>query len=365
MILRLGRFGPGLVAIALLVAGLASFPALAAGKPEAGPASPATPVSTVPTEDKVVALTFDAGSDAGHTQAILDILRDEGVKATFFLTADWLEANPDLGKAIVAAGHDIGNHTKDHPHMTQLTDEEIKAELAAVEDGALATMGKSTKPFFRPPFGEYDDRVAMVAGQAGYRYLVMWTVDSLDWKLIPPEEVTKRIVDGAKPGAIFLMHVGSQTYEPQALPETIRRLREAGYGFVTLSELLAGTGAGNGQTLHTVARGETLYSIARRYGVTVEEIMAANGLANANQIDAGSTLIIPGTGGSGGASGSAGGGGAGGSGGGGDQGGYGADQPAGAEDAGHGGFFARLADGLAALWHRLVAAIGRLFAKLS
>ena len=340
-----------------LVLGLGGGPATMAATPArpvaATAGQPATPapaqaISRIATEEKVLALTFDAGSDAGHTLAILDILDTERVKATFFLTANWLEKYPELGAAIASRGHCLGNHTRSHPHLTALTDDQIREELTSTEEGAQSACGRSTRPFFRPPFGEYDERVSSLVAEVGYEYTILWTIDSLDWQMIPAEEVTQRIVDGAEPGAIVLMHVGSQTNEPEALPETIRQLKAKGYRFATLSELLLGE-TPQGVTYYTVKVGDTLSSIARRFRVDLSDILKTNGLENANAIKTGQIVIIPKP--------------AGGSGGQGDQGGWGGDDGQGGAggDDGQGG-----ADGSSAgsgqghgLLARFWAALGR------
>jgi peptidoglycan/xylan/chitin deacetylase (PgdA/CDA1 family) len=324
-----------------LVLGLGDGPATAAVTPgRAVAATPAQPVaatasqpttpteaqaiSRIATEEKVLALTFDAGSDAGHTLAILDILDAEQVKATFFVTASWLDKYPDLGAAIASRGHCLGNHTGSHPHLTTLTDDQIREELTSTEERAQSACGRSTRPFFRPPFGEYDQRVSRLIAEAGYDYMILWTIDSLDWKMISAEELTRRIVDGAEPGAIVLMHVGSQTNEPEALPETIRQLKAKGYRFATLSELLPGE-TPQGVTRYTVKTGDTLSSIARRFGIDLGDIVKTNGLENADTIKVGQILISPKP--------------AGGSGGQGDQGGWGGDDGSGGAggDDGQGG----------------------------
>ncbi len=341
--------------LTFLAALLPVSPALAAG-PSPGAsgatASPAEPVSIAPTQDKVVALTFDAGSDVGHTQEILDILDEAQIKATFFLTANWLDLYPELGLAIVSRGHAIGNHTKSHPHLTQLTDDEIRAELTATEKKAQSACGRTTKPFFRPPFGEYDDRVAEVVGEAGYGYMIMWTIDSLDWKMIPADDLVRRVVDNIKPGAIVLMHVGSQTNEPEALPRIIGELKDQGYRFATLTELLLGE-AREGVTYYTVKAGDTLSAIGRRFGVSVSDLIETNALKDANAVEVGQTLIVPATGGSGGEAGQNPGS---------DQGGYGSED-GGAPGREKRGVLGWLWTGLSGLWQHVRDFFAGLFAR--
>jgi len=369
-LLTLGWPQPGWTA-ARLTAGSNGSPAVeaAAAAGTATPTGVASPagaaaadtevVSRISTRDKVAALTFDAGSDAGHTQEILDILDRDGIKATFFLTGAWLDQNPDLAKAIVARGHAIGNHTETHPHLCDLTDEQVLAELTRTDEKAREVCGRSTQPLFRPPFGEYDSRVLRVAAEAGYSRVILWTIDSLDWKMIPAEELVHRVVDNIKPGAIVLMHVGSQTNEPQALPEIINQLKDQGYRFATLPELLADGGPSppsEGTTVYTVKPGDTLSSIARTFGVSVKDLVTANGLTDADSIEAGATLVIPGGGSS-----------PGGEKGGpadnksGDQGGYGSDNSSSGRRP---GLWARLWAGLTRFWEWLTGLASRVLSSV-
>lgn len=289
-------------AVALtLVLGLAPCSSFPAGGGEAGstlngadgsgPPAGFVVLTRVPTRERVVALTFDAGSDGGHTRALLEILEEEDVPATFFLTGTWIEQFPELARAVAEKGHDLGNHTATHPHLTALTDEEVLRELESTDEAALRATGRSLTPYFRPPYGEYDRRVASAAARAGYRYVVMWTVDSLDWRMVPAEELRRRVVEGAVPGGIILMHVGSATNLPGALPDIIRDLRGRGYRFGTLGDLLALMPAG--AVLHTVLPGETLSGLARAYAVDPGAIMAANDLRAADSLRAWTTLLIP------------------------------------------------------------------------
>lgn len=331
--------------------------ARAASEPQASTAptpadEPATVVDRVPTDEKVVFLTFDAGADTGHTRAILDILAEHGVKATFFLTEAWLRSNTDLGAAIVRDGHALGNHTATHPHLPTLSDEEIVREFRVTEGLARASLGRSLTPFFRPPFGEYDDRVRRLAATEGYRYVVLWTVDSLDWKQLTADELVDRVLTRVGPGSIVLMHVGSQTNEPEALPRIISGLRERGYRFATLEEALdqPEPPPPDPGKRYTVVRGDTLSSIARRFGVSVQDIVRANRLASPDELAVGMVLLIPSSPADPGAN--PGDGGA-------DQGGHGLDdqQPKRAT------LWQRLSALLNRCWVRLMAFLGRLFGR--
>jgi peptidoglycan/xylan/chitin deacetylase (PgdA/CDA1 family) len=192
-----------------------------------------------------VALTFDAGSDPGFTADILRILRDEGIRSTFGVTGLWAEANRDLLLAIAADGHQIINHTYDHRSFTgastgdaPLSREERALELSRTETTVYRYTARSTKPYFRPPYGDLDEGVLLDIATEGYDTVVMWTVDTLGWNGAPAAEITQRSLDMAEPGAIYVMHVGSQSQDAAALPHVIAGLRARGYAFLAVDDLL-------------------------------------------------------------------------------------------------------------------------------
>lgn len=187
---------------------------------------------------KLVALTFDAGSSAEPVPQILRALAQRGLHCTFFLTGEWIERYPDAARQIAEAGHELGNHSWSHPAFTSLTDEQIREQLRRTEEIALRVCGRSTKPLFRPPFGARDERVRSVAADEGY-LTIYWTIDSWDSvkKDITPQMITDRVMRLMRPGAIVLMHCGSEA-TAQALPQVLNALDAQGYRVVTVSELL-------------------------------------------------------------------------------------------------------------------------------
>lgn len=187
-----------------------------------------------------IALTFDAGASPAPTPSILKTLKEAGVQVTFFLTGKWCEQNPELVKEIVADGHEIGNHTYSHPDLRKLSDEAITQQLNQTEDIIMRLTGRSTKPYFRPPFGGRDKHVLSVAGAEGYTS-VYWALDSLDAfkKGITSEEIESRILSKVEGGDIVLMHCGSAA-TAGALPDMIAKLQQRGYRIVKVSELATG-----------------------------------------------------------------------------------------------------------------------------
>ena len=200
----------------------------------------------IPTAQKVVALTFDAGANDAGLRSILATLAANGVPGTFFLTGDWVNQFPSDPALIYNAGHRIGNHSMTHPDFTALTDAQITAEISSAQR-TIEAAGGDPLPFFRFPFGARDSRTIADANAAGYA-AIRWTVDTLGWQgtmngTRGPGFVVQRIMASAQPGEIVLMHLGSNpddgsTLDAAALPQVISQLRAAGYGFVTLDAAL-------------------------------------------------------------------------------------------------------------------------------
>ena len=195
------------------------------------------PIYSVETDDKKVALSFDAAWGNEDTKIILDTLAKYNVHATFFMTGGWVENFPEDVKKIQAAGHDLANHSENHKNMSQLTDEECQEELMKVHN-KVKELTDVEMNLFRPPYGDYDDHVITNAKNCGY-YTIQWSVDSLDWKDYGVESIIKTVTEHKelKNGAIILMHNGAK-YTAQALPTIIEKLQADGYEIVPISELI-------------------------------------------------------------------------------------------------------------------------------
>ena len=190
-------------------------------------------------ERKVIALTFDAAWGADQTQGIIDTMKKYDAKGTFFLVGFWLDKFEKETKAIAEAGFDIGNHSRNHLNMPKLSDDEIRAEIEYVNDRVNELTG--IKPtYFRAPFGDYSDRL-MSAIEELDMVGVQWSIDSLDWKGLSAKEIFNRVVPKAKSGDIVLFHNNSD-HVLDALPLVLSALKEQGFEFVTLSELVATEG---------------------------------------------------------------------------------------------------------------------------
>ncbi len=204
--------------------------------------APAQVVSRGPSDRNAVVLTFDAGSDTGYTSQILDTLAANSTTAAFGITGRWAEQNSALLERIVSDGHELINHTYDHGSFTgnstgapALTQAQRWDQLERAEAIVQNISGATTKPYFRPPYGDYDDSVNTDVGARGYLYNVMWTVDSMGWNGFSAEQIVQRCLSQAEPGAIYIFHVGSASQDAAALQRVIDGLRAAGYEFVPLS----------------------------------------------------------------------------------------------------------------------------------
>lgn len=195
------------------------------------------PIYCVDTEEKKVALSFDAAWGNEDTQKLLDILKKNDVRATFFMTGGWVESYPDDVKAIYEAGHDLGNHSENHKNMSRLSEEEKTSELLSVHEKVKKLTGEDME-LFRPPYGDYDDRVILNAEENGY-YTIQWSVDSLDWKDYGADSIIDTVLNhkALDNGAIILCHNGAK-YTAEALEALITGLKEKGYEIVPISELI-------------------------------------------------------------------------------------------------------------------------------
>ncbi len=195
------------------------------------------PIYCVDTPDKKIALTFDAAWGNEDTSRILDILKKHDVHVTFFMTGGWVEAYPEDVKAILAAGHDLGNHSQNHKNMSQLSKDEQKKEIMDVHKTVKELTGYDMF-LFRPPYGDYDDAVVTTAEACGY-YPIEWDVDSLDWKDYGADDIIRRVSQHKHlgNGSIILCHNGAK-YTADALDALITTLKDAGYTLVPVSQLI-------------------------------------------------------------------------------------------------------------------------------
>ena len=193
------------------------------------------PIYSVERDNKTVALSFDAAWGNEDTQQLIDILNDHGVKATFFLVGQWVDRYPESVKALAEAGMDVMNHSDDHAHFSQLSEQDIISNVNACNDKIEAITG--TRPtLFRCPYGEYDNHVVSAVNSMGM-HVIQWNVDSLDWKELSAQEITARVTKQVVPGSIILFH-NAALHTPEALPGIIEYLQQEGYEILPVSQLI-------------------------------------------------------------------------------------------------------------------------------
>lgn len=195
------------------------------------------PIYSVDTQDKLAALTFNCAWNIDDLDSILGTLKKNKIKASFFMTGEWVEKYPDAVKKIAKAGHDLASHGDGHKHMNSLSAEECKKEIYEVHKKVFELTG-TEMDLFRPPYGEYNDTVIAAAEEMEY-YPIQWSVDSLDWKNYGVEQMTNQVVNhkALENGAIILMHNGTQ-YTALALQGIIDGMENKGFEFVPVSELI-------------------------------------------------------------------------------------------------------------------------------
>lgn len=193
------------------------------------------PIYYVDTEDKVCAISFDAAWGNEQTDTLLEILDRYQIKSTFFLVKQWVDKYPDDVKKIADQGHDVGNHSATHPHMSELSAADQLQEICDCND-AIEEITGTCPTLFRAPYGEYNNSLVQNLRSEGM-YCIQWNIDSIDWKDPTPAEMVQRIESNLVPGSIILMHNGA-TNTPEALPMIIEAIQAQGYTIVPISELI-------------------------------------------------------------------------------------------------------------------------------
>ncbi len=194
------------------------------------------PIYSVETDRNLVSITFDCAWGAGDIPAILEILKKENVKASFFMVGQWGEKYPDAVKLIANDGHDVANHGYSHLRMSTIGKEKCKSEIELCNQ-KLGEISGTKVNLFRPPYGDYNNTVIETCNELG-SYPIQWNVDSLDWKReMSRQAILDRILKRTKPGSIILFHNDTQ-YTVELLPQIISQLKAKGLNFVPVSELI-------------------------------------------------------------------------------------------------------------------------------
>lgn len=201
---------------------------------------PAKEYSRINTTQKIVVFTFDGGAGIQSADKILNILKNHNINSTFFVTGKWIENNTALVQRMSNEGHEVLNHSYDHANFTTISTDAVKQQLSKTEQLIINATGKSSKPYFRFPYGARNPNLLNVIAGEGYQS-IFWTVDALDWKEssgITEAEVKNRIMNNVTPGAIYLMHIGDNI-TGNVLNELFTNIKAQGYQILSLSEAIA------------------------------------------------------------------------------------------------------------------------------
>ncbi len=216
--------------------------------PRANMATAGTSYSSVRITEPYIAMTFDDGPHPSNTPRLLDMLRQRNIKATFFVVGTNAKAYPSILKRMVAEGHEVANHTWNHPDLTKLSQTAVRKEMDMSKEAIVSATGVAPR-IYRPPYGAVNSSLkSFIKTEYGYP-TIMWSVDPLDWKKPGASVVADRLVAGTRPGGILLAH---DIHKPtiDAMPSTFDRLLAKGYKFVTVSQLIE---LGNRGTVASVA----------------------------------------------------------------------------------------------------------------
>ncbi len=193
---------------------------------------------SVPTDGMQIALTFDDGPHPTLTPRILEILKKYDVSATFFMVGKNVINYPDAARAVLAAGHEIGNHTYSHGHVAELDEESLSDEMGLCED-VLEELCEYRPHLFRPPEGAVTEHVMRCSEEGDYT-LILWSLDTRDWENKNSDDIVRTVIEKIQPGDIILMHdyIGRKSKTPEALEVLLPELLRRGFEPVTVSRLL-------------------------------------------------------------------------------------------------------------------------------
>lgn len=189
--------------------------------------------------EKTIYLTFDNGYENGYTESILNTLKKEDVKATFFLTGHYVKSATDLVQRMIDDGHTIGNHSYSHPNMANLSESAMVKEWQSFDELLASMTTAKETTFVRPPEGIYNEKLLKIGNKYGYRH-IFWSVAFKDWdrnSTLPASYAYNALMSQLHPGAIILMHTVAK-HNAEALPQFISDAKAKGYRFGTLDELV-------------------------------------------------------------------------------------------------------------------------------
>lgn len=193
------------------------------------------PIYNVQTEEKKIAFTMNCAWNADDIDSILETLRANNVKITFFIVGEWADKYPEEVKKISEAGHEIGTHSNTHPHVNNLSAEKNLEEIK-ISVNKLEKLTNQKITLYRTPYGEYNDIVIETSRNNGY-FPIQWNIDTLDYEALNCEEMWNRIKGKLSNGSIILSHNGTE-HTAESLDTIIKNIKKQGYDFVKVSDLI-------------------------------------------------------------------------------------------------------------------------------
>lgn len=191
------------------------------------------------TRKKEIALTFDDWATDKTVTRILDILAEHDVKATFFLRAQGVEQNPNLARAMIEEGHDVANHSYAHQVVTTLTPEELQEDVVKAHQVITEAIQQQPLMLYRPPTGVVDEKTAEIIAATGYPRIAMYDVTTLDWDVKnSADDIINGVMKQTQNGSVILLHILDGIHTAEALPTVLERLKEKGYTFVKMKDLI-------------------------------------------------------------------------------------------------------------------------------
>lgn len=193
------------------------------------------PIYSVERGDKKIAVTFDCAWENSNTDALIDILDEYNARGTFFVTGDWCDRYPDDVKKLYDAGHEIENHSDQHPHVEGISVNDLINDTKECSRKIKMLTGEEPR-LYRAPYGEYDDSLITTLDGMGMK-VIQWDVDSVDWKKPSPEDIQKKVLSKTKSGSILLFHNDLEN-TTAALPNILKSLKADGYEIVGVEDMI-------------------------------------------------------------------------------------------------------------------------------
>lgn len=193
------------------------------------------PIYSTECAEKKIAITFDVAWENSNTEELISILKDNDARATFFVTGDFCDRYPEDVKRFFDAGHEIENHSDQHPHVLGANVNDLISDTRECSRKIKMITGEEPT-LYRAPYGEYDDSLITTLDGMGMK-VIQWDVDSVDWKKGSAADIKKKVLKGVKPGSILLFHNDLEN-TTEALPDILANLKSQGFEFVTVSELV-------------------------------------------------------------------------------------------------------------------------------